>query len=308
MGLGRIAYKLFYEPKGKVRKVFKQGLYNSYIINRENGAMRKAALQLKIPVGHDDNLPTYQVYFLTGKKYWYQTTFCIYSLAKVAKAHIKPVIFDDGSIDEALASQMRSQFPDIMIHRIYEIEERLNNYLPDSKFPYLRRRRGIYPHIRKLTDVHAGNIGWKLLLDSDMLFFQQPKLLFDWLDHSRQPIHMLDCDNSYGYSFGLMEELTGCKIPQKLNVGAIGFKSEEIDWDKVEYWARLLEEREGSHYYQEQAIWAMLMSNYACIAMPRQDYVVLPEHKEVIKPQAILHHYVAESKEWYFKYAWKMIM
>ena len=58
--------------------------------------------------------------------------------------------------------------------------------------------------MRKLTDVHAGRTGWRLFLDSDMLFFARPDFLLAWLADPRQPCHMIDVVSAYGYSPGLM--------------------------------------------------------------------------------------------------------
>ena len=77
-----------------------------------------------------------------------------------------------------------------------------------------------------------------------------------------------------------------------------------IDWDRLEWWCRSLQERAGLSYYQEQALTAMLVAGQACDVAPRADYVALPTRDEVARPSAAMHHYVAESKEWYFRYGW----
>jgi len=53
------------------------------------------------------------------------------------------------------------------------MENRVDQYLPRESYPHLRARRDIYPNLKKLIDVHIGQIGWKLVLDSDMLFFRK---------------------------------------------------------------------------------------------------------------------------------------
>jgi len=130
-------------------------------------------------------------------------------------------------------------------------------------------------------------IGWPILIG---LFF-----LYD-------PVY------SYHYSAQLMEQLTGNSIIPNLNVGAVGLKSELIDWDKLELWIGLLEEEQGTSYLLEQALSAMLASGSDTIMAPREDYVVMPGKTEIKNPSAILHHYVAESKEWYYKKAWQAVI
>jgi hypothetical protein len=140
-----------------------------------------------------------------------------------------------------------------------------------------------------------------------MLFFNKPDFLLKWLTSPDKPCHMVDVETSYGYSQTFMYSLAQVEIPERLNVGICGLKSEDIDWEKLEYWCKTMIEQQGSHYYQEQALIAMLMASKACTVAPEKDYIVMPNQKEVIKPQGILHHYVAGSKSWYFRYAWKHI-
>jgi hypothetical protein len=199
-------------------------------------------------------------------------------------------------------------FPVSRVVSSAEIEERLERALPASLYPSLRARRLVYPHLRKLTDVHAGTTGWKLVLDSDMLFYQTPSFLLEWLRRPTAPCHMLDTASAYGYSPQLMTELAQAPIPERLNVGICGLRSEEIDWDRLECWCRTLLEREGSHYLQEQALTAILAAGKTCAVAPADDYVIQPSRDEVLHPRGVMHHYVAESKAWYFRYAWRHVL
>ena len=104
-----------------------------------------------------------------------------------------------------------------------------------------------------------------------------------------------------------MEQLTGNVLKSNLNVGAAGLLSDGIDWDKVEYWIKALEQRYGSSYLLEQALSAMLVAGQQPIVAAAEDYTVMPDKQEALHPAAVMHHYVAGSKEWYYKYAWKTI-
>lgn len=96
-------------------------------------------------------------------------------------------------------------------------------------------------------------------------------------------------------------------MPDRVNVGACGLKSDEIDWDRLEHWCRDTLEREGSSYYQEQALTALLVAGQPARVAPAQDYVVLPTRAQARDSHEVLHHYVAESKAWYFRDAWRHI-
>ncbi len=306
--LGRIVYRLYYAPKGFLKKCLRTGAINMAIDHAEKRKMEQAAYQLPTAPRYSSPCEPLEIYFLSGKKFWYQTCFCAYSMLQQARINIRPVVYDDGTLESKYAAEIKRIFPNAKIVFLSEIETLLGKLLPVSKFPYLRERRINYPNMRKLTDIHIGSGGWKLVLDSDMLFFQNPKFLIDWLNSPKKPCYMVDTETSYGYSQTLMNSLTGTNIPKRLNVGICGLKSEDIDWEQLEFWCKTTIEKEGKHYYQEQALTAMLLANKNCLIAPVEDYVVMPDKKEGIVPKAILHHYVNNSKSWYFRYGWKRIL
>jgi hypothetical protein len=298
---------LYRHPKGKLKQIRRQGgLWNTWQINRARKEMERAAQTLKVPKG-DAGIEPLEVHFLTGKKYWYQTVFCMYSLQKTTSTPFHFHLCDDGSFDESFIRQIKEQAPATTIHTIREIEERLRKAIPEDRFPFLWHKRRVYPHIKKLTDVHAGTSGWKLVLDSDMLFLQRPQVVIDWLNSPTAPFFILDTQNAYGYSFDLMQNLASESIREKVNVGVIGLQSESINWDNLENWGKELEQQEGTSYYLEQALTAMIIGDRKAFVGPQNDYIVMPSEEQVLSKEGALHHYVDLSKEWYFKEAWKQI-
>lgn len=69
----------------------------------------------------------------------------------------------------------------------------------------------------------VGIYGWKLVLDSDMLFSLLSNEI-EWLKNPTRPIHIMDIQNYYGYSKDLMESVSKKRIPDRLNVGVIGIQ------------------------------------------------------------------------------------
>ena len=201
----------------------------------------------------------YEVHFLSGEKYWYQTLFCAWSL-QATDVKITPVVHDDGSLKESHIEYFHRAIPWLRWLSRSEIEGELHRHLPEARFPELRSRRLTYPHLRKLTDIHCGRRGWILVLDFDMLFFREPRFLLEWLASPAMACHMLDALPAYGYSAHLMEELCGIRIPPLVNVGFCGLQSDAIDWGELEFWCRELVVRQGMSYFLEQAITAMLVA------------------------------------------------
>lgn len=303
--LQQIINILYRYPRSTFKTYKRFGGYFSYrkMING-NKQMAKASFRLPSVISYPDGLP---VYFLTGKKYLYQTLFCIQSLAKVSETKFRFVLVDDGSFDDLIIDQIKKQLPGARIVTNDIIEKNLQQHLPISLYPTLHAKRKVYPHIKKLMDVHTiQNDEWKLVLDSDMLFWNTPTDLLNWLKEPNQPIHMKDCVESYGYTQKLMEQLCNSSIPQLLNVGAIGLKSSTINWAKLNKWIEILEQQEGASYYLEQALTAMLIGDQNSIILNANTYIVNPAGLN--QPADVLHHYVDLSKKIYFGQAWKKLL
>ncbi|MEA5452427.1 hypothetical protein VB780_27890 [Leptolyngbya sp. CCNP1308] len=306
LGLGIAFYKLFHQPRQFFQRWYTVGLGTIADLATAQRQMESAAATLPpLPLRQGEPL---EVYYLSGRKFWYQTVFCFYSLAQQSDLNLRLVVVDDGTLAPRYQALIRQVCPTVRFVLATEIETRLDVVLPRDRYPTLRSRREEYPNLRKLTDIHAGTTGWKLVLDSDMLFFHPPVALLDWLQDPQRPCHMVDVETAYGYSLDLMQELTGVPIPERINVGITGLQSEALDWDELEHWCRTQIEQVGSHYYQEQALIAMVMAQSDCCVMPAEDYVVMPTEPEMIAPQALLHHYVADSKFGYFRYGWQHIL
>ncbi len=300
--LGKAFYIFYYKPKGFIKKTLERGILNRLLDEQARKSMEASAYQL---TALQPKQPYYDIHFLTGDRFWYQTVFCAYSMAQHSNISLRPVIYDDGTLALKYQKEILRIFPNAQIHLKNDLDEKIETHIPARKFPYLRERRENYPNIRKLTDIHIGSEGWKLVLDSDMLFFRQPDTLLDWLQNPTQPCHMVDTETSYGYSPALMESLAGAKLAERVNVGICGLNSSELDWEQIEHWCKILIESEGTHYYQEQALIAMLMAGRDCVVADESNYHVMPDREEVITPRAVLHHYVANSKPWYFRYGWQ---
>ena len=308
LGLGRALYHLWHQPLGAIARSRREGgPYNQWLNFRGRRAMEEAARTLP-PVPMTAPADASEVCFLTGRKFWHQTAFCCWSLCRHAGIGLAPAFIDDGTFDQALRAEILRLFPGASLLDRVEIESRLETHLPVARFPSLRGQRRNYIQLRKLTDAHAGHRGWRLVLDSDMLFFRRPDLLLDWLAAPDRPIHMRDVQDSYGYPDATLRELAGRPLPSRLNVGICGLRSDALDWDKLEWWCAQLLARHGTSYYLEQALVALLLADQTPLCLPSQDYRLLPPESECRAPTAALHHYVAESKRGYFRHAWKHVI
>lgn len=305
LGLGVLAYRLYHAPAGAWRAMIAAGgPLEQWRNARGRAAMEYAAHSLPTPQP-PPGAPRFEPHLLSGRRFAYQSAFCLWTLAQHSRCSLAPVIYDDGSLDSADRALLARLFPLTRFVSKPEAKAKLDARLPPDRFPFLRDRWERYPNIRKLTDPHVGAHGWKLIIDSDLLFFRAPALLVTWAQNPTSPLHAVDFETSYGYSRPLLESLAGAPLAERVNVGLCGLNSDELDWEKLEFWCRALIEREGTHYYLEQALVALLVAGRHCIVAPASDYVTLPRLPEVQDCRAVMHHYVANSKSWYFRKNWR---
>ena len=154
IGLGRALRAMYYTPVGLARKSIREG---GPLEQRrtEQGRLQmieaaKTLPPLKAPAGDR----SCEVHFLTGARFWYQTLFCAYSLQLHSDVRVTPVCHDDGTLSPVEVALLQRAIPWAQIVPYADIEERLDRYLPASRYPSLRSRRVEYPHLRKLTDIH----------------------------------------------------------------------------------------------------------------------------------------------------------
>lgn len=297
---------LYRYPKARLKKISQfGGFFNYWQMIHNRRLMKKASENLPPVISYIDGLP---VYFLTGKDFLYQTLFCIQSLSRNSTERFSFILIDDGSFTPGLINRINLQLPKAQVITSQQIAQNLE-HLPENRYPVIWKKRREYPHIKKLTDVHTlPGSEWKLVLDADMLFWNEPTAMLNWLKNPDRSLHMVDCNKSYGYSDQLMQQLAGTSIPQLLNVGAIGLNSNHINWDNIENWIVTMEEKEGTSYYLEQALSAMLVRDNSALVLDADQYIVNPSEKLIAAKSGILHHYVDLSKKGYYNKAWRKLI
>lgn len=304
---GKILLNLWHQPLNRVRDSLRNGgPWEERRTETGRGEMEAAARTLPaVPITAG---PPIELHLLSGRRFWYQTAFCLWSFARHVGRPLAPVIYDDSTLGADLREPLSRLFPTARFVTQAETIARLDAHLPISRFPVLRERWAHYPNIRKLIDPHVGRSGWKLVLDSDLLFFRRPEFLLAWLDAPAAPLHAVDCQTSYGYSRSLMNRLAGSPVAELVNVGLTGLDGSGLDWERLEHWCRTLIEAEHTNYLLEQALIAMLVAGRSCAVAPAADYVTLPQPPEAHDCHAVMHHYVAHSKRWYFQHCWRVAL
>lgn len=304
---GQIVYQLWHRPVGALRSsVAAGGPLAQWQTARGRRAMIEAARTLPVPaVSPGAPTAALELHLLTGSRFWDQTAFCLWTFARQSGRTLAPVIYDDGTLASSECDHLRRLFPAIRFVSKPAAAAALETRLPAATYPFLHDRWRHYPNIRKLIDPHLGSTGWKLVIDSDLLFFRRPDFLLNWLDTPDRPLHAVDNETSYGYDRSLMDRLAGAHVDDLVNVGLTGLRSDTLDWDRIEYFCRELITASGTHYFLEQALIAMLVAGRERAIAPAADYITCPVPPEANACRAVMHHYVAHSKPWYFRQNWR---
>ena len=178
---GKFLLRFYHTPVNRIRDSLRNGgPWQERRTECGRAAMEAAAARLPVPsVASGAAL---ELHLLTGRRFWYQSAFCLWTLARQTGRPLAPVIYDDGSLAEQYRDSLSRLFPAVRFVAQGETIKRLDALLPVARFPFLRERWLNYPNLRKLIDPHLGGTGWKLVLDSDLLFFRRPDFLLHWLD------------------------------------------------------------------------------------------------------------------------------
>ena len=310
--LSAVKTAVYRRPRDRWRRLQRWGPRAVLRLPAWQRRMEQAAAVLPPARPADSSAPALQIWMLTGERFWYQSAFCAWTLARHSQRHLVLHLIDDGTLTPPLEHQLRRLFPEGTTLGRQQARRQLGDVLPAHRYPTLHRRWHDYINLHKLTGAHLGGGGVKLVLDSDMLFFRRPDALLAWWDAAVaqraghcSPCLMVDCEESYGYSPALMEELAGAPITPLLNVGICGLASHAINWDQLEHWCTVLEQREGTSYFLEQALVAMVAARQQPVVMPRSHYITFPSAHQSSRGEGVLQHYVADSKPWYFGQAWQ---
>lgn len=298
---GRLFYLLYHAPLGAMkkgpRKIFlgwlgRRSLYRS---------LPGMHLPETLGPGSTEPLP---LHALIGARYLAEACLLAHSLSRATRQPVAPRFYDDGTLTPDDCALLRAKLPRSTIILRPEIEQRLAEQLPESRFPCLHRLRPAYPHIRKLTDIHLFPGDWKLVSDADILFFARPTALLGHMS-SQRACHMVDIAPAYGVPQAALEALAGRPVHPRINVGLCHLPSPAIDWEFVEHCAATILATHGFTYYLEQALTAILLARLDAVPLPPSDYIVYPDAPSARAAVAAALHYVDDSRAYYYDFGWR---
>jgi hypothetical protein len=303
--LGELKTALYRRPKDELRRLFAWGPRGYFFEKKWKAEMEEAARRLP-PLPASEQREVRDIHFLCGREHWYQAAFCAWTYQRHSRYRIRPVVIDDGTMDAETEAAFCAVFPETVVRAKVTCDEKFKDSLPESQYPKVHAWRQRQILFRKLTDVFGFDNEWRLLFDADMLFFAPPVEIDNTLERRSEIMVQRDCWESYGYSRALTESLTGHTLPEAINIGMLLYNGRLTDWDRVEHWLGVLEDKEGRPYNVTQCMFAMLLAGRTIEVLDKEKYKVLARSPGRMVGGRIAEHYVADSKPWYYGYAWRL--
>ncbi len=175
-----------------------------------------------------------EIHVLTSKNDWLTLLWGLHSFFSVTDHRFRLCIHEDGSLPEEAVDTLRKHFPDGRVIRRTEADALAKSRLKDH--PRCRAFRNFHPLALKVFDFNFFLESDRMfILDSDILFFQEPVALLSTLLDDGQRANALNLDWDYGYS--LPEErirgrLSAYPFIPRINsgLGLIHKESIPLDW------------------------------------------------------------------------------
>ncbi|MCO5947679.1 hypothetical protein [Mucilaginibacter flavidus] len=313
--IGKLIYRLYFQRKNARATLKKFGGEKNYLgmLAAEQEMKSYALNDLEINSGFSFN-GKFKINFLTGDRFIHQTLFCTYSyfkfLTPAESGNFSVNYYSDGTLSGATLAILKKRFPNIRVIDVDQTKLAIQSRLPESEFPYLNKKINALPLFKKLIYPHLENDGLSAFFDSDMLFIKKPIEFLNWLhekyDQSNRAFGIHDVSRSYGYSESEILKIWPIPVRNNINSGMYALYSERMDFSFIESMVKAFEDNFGSQYYLEQLITAIILEKSTDLYLaPKSSYIVLPTEDQVENQIGTLHHYVDESKEFYFKKSWK---
>lgn len=235
-----------------------------------------------------------EIHVLTCQYDWLNLIWTLKSLFTLTDCRFPLVIHEDGSLNDEQVGHLRRIFPQARIVRRPEADRSLSRVLDD--FPQTKKWRDWNPLALKVVDfAHYLSAPRLFLLDSDILFFSNPKALLDRHRDQNYKLNSLNKDWRYGYSVQMdqkeVKELP-FPFPELINSGLGLIHKGVVTLQKVEYYLGF--ENIFSHKHRtEQTLIALCCAEAGFEFLPSEYDVTLEEKTPLASP---VRHYVGEVR------------
>jgi hypothetical protein len=238
------------------------------------------------------------VHVLTGEKDWLLCAWMLASFFHHTEQTWNVVIHDDGTLTEDIRRELSRLFQTARIIPRLQADATLDAVL--RPFPLVYEYRGMHPLALKIFDMpHYCESGRFIMLDSDVLFFNHPREIMDWVESGAKECWFNEDveDTSLLTEADAMEDLNVILWP-RVNSGISLITKEAIDY---EFCDRALGETsilKGHIWRVEQTLLALCASRYGKGGLlPKTYEVSLGRHAS---ESSVARHYVGAVRDRFF--------
>lgn len=238
-----------------------------------------------------------EIHVMTSKDDWLNLLWALKSFYWASRRRYALCIHDDGSLRSDDVATLRAHFPQARIVERKAADERVRAAL--AGLPRCRQFRETNLLAPKVFDFPAYLEAERmLLLDSDVLFFEEPTELLrriEDLEYTRNCFNA-DVESSYTVDESVVREQGGFELQPRINSGLALVHRESLKYEWVEEflgYAGLL----GGHFWRiEQTIYALCSSRFGVDLLP-EDYAVRLNAGIGNSP---CRHYVGAIRHWMY--------
>lgn len=253
----------------RFRQVFGHGLRVAWYRER----VRRRVLRTAPIRGMEPGGP--EIHVLTSEADWLNLVWTLKSFYRVAPRQYRLVIHDDGTLGAEGSEALLRHFPEARLVRRAEADAALEAALAD--YPRCREFRATNHLAPKVFDfAHFLDGERMILMDSDILFFEEPRELLRRIEDPAYGKNSVNRDTASAYTVdpAVVRERLGFEVVERYNsgLGLIHRDSMRLDW---------IEEFLGlpgiiGHFWRiEQTLYALFSSRFGCELLPPEYDVYL---------------------------------
>jgi len=211
-----------------------------------------------------------EIHVLTSQQDWLNLMWALKSFYWASGRHYGLCIHDDGSLDRAAGEQLQQHFPEA---RIIGRDQAQREVLPTlTDYPRCRAFRETNHLSPKLFDFrHYLRTQRMLLMDSDVLFFQEPTVLLNRVESESYTRNCVNEDLATAYTVepADVRRRLGVDLPERFNSGLGVIQRDSLRADWLEEFLNL----PGilSHFWRiEQTLFALCSARHGVELLPTE--------------------------------------
>jgi hypothetical protein len=205
-----------------------------------------------------------------------------------------PVIHEDGTLTDADERELQARFPDARIVRRAEADATLDDALRD--YPVCRENRKKHHWFLKNFDTrHYATHDHYIVMDSDIVFFQRPDLVLDWIANRPETNWVMkDTREKYSGPREDIEREMGFPLWHKVNSGLDLMYRPSVDLALAEKFLDRCAPIAREYHFLEQSFFAVAASAWGKGGQLPPEYEI--SWTNFRRRGAICRHYVGPFK------------